>query len=375
MSDLDIVNPSPGAGRRHRRVGARRHTLRGCLAVTVALAVVVGGVGVVVWTGTGVVRNLFAGPEDYRGQGSGPVTVEVLDGDSAGDIAVTLERAGVVASVDAFTDAAATDSRSLGIQPGFYRLREQMSAKAALELLVGDGARVLHQVTVPEGLTVEETVRRIADQSPVPVGQLAAAARHGAGLGLPAYARDAEGYLFPATYPLPPHTGATQVLRLMVERFDQAAEEVRLVARADDVGLDPAEVVTVASLVQAEAKRVQDLRKIAAVIYNRLDEGDRLELDSTVRFVTGGEGVFTTDKQRRSRSAYNTYRVKGLPPTPIDAPGERALRAALDPAGGGWSYFVTVDPRTGRTEFTDHYREHLRGVRQLRAYCRSSPQC
>jgi len=379
VSDLDIVDPSGqrSAGTTGQRRSRRR--TRGCIPVLLALAVVLGGGTVAVWKGTDVVRGLFAGPEDYRGAGTGSVVVEVIAGDSAGDIAVTLERADVVASVDAFTQAAAADARSLTIQPGFYRLSEHMSAKSALDRLVSDGTRIEQQVTVPEGLTVEETLQRLAAETRVPVARYVAAGRAAGRLGLPGYAGgDLEGYLFPDTYTLPPRVSADQVLGLMVERFGEVAGDVGLVAGARRLRYDPAAVVTMASLVEAEARRPGDFPKVAAVVYNRLDKGKPLELDSTVQFATGaaGEGdVFTTDEQRRVRSPYNTYRVEGLPPGPIDSPGERALRAALQPADADWTYFVTVNLETGRTLFTDSYRKHLRNVDVLRTYCTSSKAC
>jgi len=111
------------------------------------------------------------------------------------------------------------------------------------------------------------------------------------------------------------------------------------------------------------------------VIYNRLRQGTALELDSTVQFATGGTGVFTSDAERDDPSPYNTYRYRGLPPGPIAAPGQQALRAALEPAGGDWTFFVTVDLGTGRTLFTDDAEQHLRNVRKLRAHCATSQAC
>lgn len=376
MSDLDIVDPSGRATQRSRDSRRTRRRGYGCIPVLLAAAVVAAGIGVVIWQGTDAVRGLFAGPEDFRGDGRGAVTIEVSEGDSAGDIAVTLERAGVVASAEAFTEVAAADSRSLGIQPGFYELNEQMSAQSALDVLVSDAARIEKQVTVAEGLTVGETVARLAGQTRIAADSYTAAAREPARLGLPGYARgDLEGYLFPATYPLPPRVSAIQVLSLMVDRFRQAAAAVDLGAGAARLDVAPGDVVTVASLVQAEARRPQDFAKVAAVVYNRLDKNIALRLDSTVQYATGGTGVFTSDAERNDPSPYNTYRHPGLPPGPIGAPGQRALRAALAPAAGDWKYFVTVDLRTGRTLFATRYDQHLRNVRELRGYCATSEAC
>lgn len=376
MNDLDIVDssrPAPHHGRIRRRI---RRRATSCIPVLLAVAVIAAGIGFGVWKSTDALSGLFAGPQDFNGNGQGAVTVEVAEGDSAGDIAVTLQRAGVVASVESFTEAAAADSRSLGIQPGFYEMQEQMSARSALDLLVSDSTRIEKQVTLAEGLTAAETLAQLAEQTPVPARDYTAAARDAERLGLPDYAQgDVEGYLFPATYPLPPKVTATEVLSLMVDRFRQAAQEVGLEANADRLGIGPDEVVTVASLVESEASRAQDFPKVAAVIYNRLDEGTPLRLDSTVKYATGTTGVFTTDAERRDRSPYNTYRYRGLPPGPIAAPGQRALQAALEPAAGNWTYFVTVDLGTGETLFTNDYDRHLSNVAKLQDYCTTSKAC
>lgn len=354
---------------------------RGCIPVLVALVVVVGlcaAAGFAVWRGTGGLREQLAGPEDFSGDGAGsaPVTVRVDEGDTAVDIGATLEAKGVVASEDAFTDAASADSRSTGIQPGYYSLHEEMSAQSALAVLLDTESKIELEITVAEGLTVTEVVDHLATETDLPLRAYTQAARRTDALGLPDYAGDSvEGYLFPATYTLPPDVTASEVLDSMVERFRQAADELGLVAGANELGLTPDEVVTVASLVQAEARREEDFPRVAAVIYNRLEQGMPLQLDSTVQYATGGTGVFTTGAERRSTSAYNTYRVKGLPPGPINAAGELALQAALDPTDADWTYFVTVDLKTGRTEFTDRYRQHLRNVAELRRYCTTSGAC
>jgi UPF0755 protein len=105
--------------------------------------------------------------------------------------------------------------------------------------------------------------------------------------------------------------------------------------------------------VQAEGGRLQDFPKIARVIYNRLLVGMPLQLDSTVMFAMNKYGIRATDAQLHFNSPYNTYLHTGLPPGPIDSPGDAAIKAALHPAAGDWRYFVTVDPKTGLTKFTN----------------------
>jgi UPF0755 protein len=140
--------------------------------------------------------------------------------------------------------------------------------------------------------------------------------------------------------------------------------------------MSPQEVVTVASIVQSEARNASDFPKVARVIYNRLDRGMPLQMDSTVHYAVGKSGqLTTTDEDRASSSPYNTYRFPGLPPGPIASPGDAALKAALHPADGDWIYFVTVNPDTGETKFAVTNAQHQRNVAQLREFCRQSPKC
>jgi peptidoglycan lytic transglycosylase G len=167
----------------------------------------------------------------------------------------------------------------------------------------------------------------------------------------------------------------------MVGRFKEAARDVGLVAGADRQGVSPHDAVTVASIVQREARREQDLAGVAEVVYNRLDgfcrgSGRRLQMDSTVHYAAGdNDSVFTTEEMRAVDSPYNTYLVPGLPPGPIASPGEAALAAALDPADEGSCFFVTVDLDTGETLFADTAAEHKENVARLREFCEDSELC
>ena len=139
-----------------------------------------------------------------------------------------------------------------------------------------------------------------------------------------------------------------------------------LVQRAQALNRSPYEILTVASLLEAEV-RPADFTKVARVIYNRLDAGMPLQLDSTVAYATGADDLMLTQEQMDTASPYNTYLNTGLPPTPINSPGEAALDAALSPAQGPWLYFVTVNPKTGETKFAKGYQRFLRLKAELQA--------
>ena len=354
----------------------------GCIAALVVLLLLLGGGTLVVVTGIGRIKDMFSGPADYSGAGTGRVLVEVHEGDSAAAIGRTLKSAGVVKSVDAFTKAASGDERSRGIQVGFYQLAKQMAAKKALAVLVDPANLIRAQVTVPEGLTVDQIVAVIAKNTDFKAAALKKILASQAKLGLPAYAKgDPEGYLFPATYDVKPNATPLSLLKGMVDRFKAAADSLSLVRGAAEVNLSPHDVVTVASIIEREVNREQDLAGVAEVIDNRLagrcpETGRLLQMDSTVHFAAGAnDSVFTSGAMRASNSPYNTYKFPGLPPGPISAPGEAALKAALNPTRKGYCFFVAVNLETGETLFAKTGAEHHANVAKLDEYCSTSDLC
>jgi UPF0755 protein len=355
----------------------------GCIVFLVILALVGGAATALVATGWDSIQDrFFHEVADFDGPGTGKVLIEVKSGDTASDIAATLFDAGVVASIEAFTDAAALDERSLGIQVGYYRLAEKMSADAALEILVDPANLIQDLITIPEGLRLTEILARLADETHFSVREFERTLRRAQ---LPAEANgSAEGFLFPATYAIPPGSNARDIVDLMVERYGVAAATVDLTRGARAIGLSVREVVTLASIIQKEVRRTQDAPAVAEVIYNRL-AGDcvsagiptgLLQMDSTVHFAAGAnDSVFTSDEMRAIDSPYNTYKYAGLPPGPIAAPGEEALAAALDPTDEGWCYFVAVNLETGETAFARSASEHQANIAKLDEYCRGSDLC
>ncbi|HEX6248353.1 MAG TPA: endolytic transglycosylase MltG [Nocardioidaceae bacterium] len=360
----------------HRRKHRRRSGF-GCLAVLIAMAVLAAGAWFVFDTGVAALRDRFDPAPDYKGSGEGSVLIEVQQGDTATDIGATLVENDVVASVEAFTDAARVEPKSAGIQVGFYEMREKMSAASALDILVDPANMVQSAVTLREGLTVEQIVEILAKETDFSARQFEKVLRRPGSLGLPPYAEgNPEGYLFPATYQIPPNATPKSILTMMVDRFERAAEDLDLEAEAKALGVSPHDVMTVASLVQAEARFDKDFPKVSRVIYNRLEEPMPLQFDSTVHYAVGRDGgVGTSETDRDVDSPYNTYKYPGLPPTPIMGAGEQAIDAALNPADGPWLYFVTTNPDDGTTKFAESYDEHLQNKREFEEWCRSSPNC
>ena len=301
----------------------------------------------------------FSGDADYAGAGTGEAVVQVHAGDTARDIGATLVSKQVVQSVGAFASASAGEARSRSLQPGFYRLREHMSAKSALALLLEPGSRLRGRITLPEGTPLATVVDRLAKGTEVPRADLVAALAKPGALGLPAYAKaKPEGFLFPATYDVEPGTKAVDVLRLMTARFSIEAAALDLEVAAKAQRRTPYDIVTIASLVEAETPLQADRAKVARVIYNRLAKGMPLQLDSTVNYVRAERAARLSTADIAVESPFNTYLHKGLPPTPIDSPGRAALQAALHPASGDYVFFITID-KQGHSLFTASYPQFL----------------
>lgn len=336
-----------------------------------SLWLLAGGVTVVALTlglGGYVLVKPYVSPDDFEGSGSGAVTVKIDEGASAGEIASMLADAGVVASARAFVVVTEERARAGSLRPGHYRLRKGMSAAAALDLLSAPASRLVRRVTIPEGLRLSELLGRLATGTGMRRADLARAAQDLQKLDLPAYAKGAEGFLFPATYEVEPDTTPGEVLGAMVERFKRAAAELDLESRAVKGGLTPLEAVTVASILQAEGGRDADYPKIARVIYNRIKAGSPLQLDTTVLYAQRRRSLKVSEQDVKVRSPYNTYLGPGLPPGPIGNPGEKALRAALQPGRGDWFWFVTTDPEHRITKFTDKESEFVRYREELNRY-------
>lgn len=365
------VIPVSGAGgsRRRRRRG------RGCLPVLIVLAVLGGLLYVGVTKGVEVIKDQFSEAADFAGPGSGKVNFEVEPGDTSTDIGRNLKDQGVVASVDAFVAAANGEPRAGGIQVGFYALKKEMSAEDALQVLVDPANIISNAITFPEGLRVVDILDIFVENTDFKRRDFEKVLDNPGPLGLPGYAEgNAEGYLFPSTYGFGPNETPTSMLTAMVDRWKQAADDAGLEDAAAALDLSPHELMTVASLVEAEG-RGDDMPKISRVIYNRLDDVDgptigRLQIDATVNYALGRELVaIPTLDDLEVDSPYNTYANAGLPPGPIEAPGDAAIQAASNPADGDWLFYVTVNLETGETKFTESYDEFLAFKDQLRDYC------
>jgi UPF0755 protein len=233
----------------------------------------------------------------------------------------------------------------------------------------------LNTLTIPEGWRASKIYDAIDKKLQLQPGTTEDAARN-ADLGLPAWAKGPgvadpnEGLLFPAQYGVGEGTKPEELLKQMVQRAEKEYGSVDLEAKAEELGLgSPRQLLTVASLVQAEGRTKKDFEKVARVIYNRLKPDNTetngfLDFDSTYNYAKDQSTleVPPVSALRTFDHPYNTYNRKGLPPGPIGNPGAEALHAALNPADGGWYYFVSLS--SDNTVFSETYQEHQRNVEQ-----------
>lgn len=364
---LDLVTggepPRPERGR--RRAEKKKRPWRGLVVLVVLLGLVgAGGYWAYDWA-----QDRFGPAEDYSGEGTGEVVVQVESGASWRSLSYDLEDQDVVKSAKAFYEEALADPEQTVLKAGSYLMKEKMSAAAAYRALTTDIVKADNTVVVPEGARVDDIVASITERTEIAQADLEAALADPATIGLPAVAGgNPEGYLYPATYTVDPGETAVSLLSKMVAKNVEVTASLDIDAQAAALGYTTEQVLTIASILEYEVSN-DDFTRGARVIYNRLDTGMALQMDSTVHYVSGRSGdVFTTDEERAADSPYNTYKYPGLPPGPIGSPGEAAIKAALNPEPGDWVYFV-ADPESGDTTFSVTYSEHQKACRDAGFSC------
>jgi peptidoglycan lytic transglycosylase G len=291
-----------------------------------------------------------------------PRAVSVNRGDSLGVVARRLAAAGVVRSARAMMLYAELTGGGRNLKPGDYAFAGGERVAEVLRHLV-NGDFVVVTVAIPEGATLRQIAERLQEAGLVCQAQFEQAARWGplpAALGLEPLG--AEGYLFPATYRFSPHASTGRILAAMLGRFYSAlpptAEE-----RLFELHSSAHELVTLASIIEKEAKVPGERPTIASVFYNRLRLGMPLQSDPTAQYNPQGE-IEPAATAVHTASAYNTYSFAGLPPGPIANPGMSSIMAALYPAHTDYLYFVARND--GTHIFSRTLREHERAIETVR---------
>lgn len=292
-----------------------------------------------------------------------PRLVEIPPGASLTRIAHLLAQQGLIRSATAFTWLAQRQGQAGRLHPGRYLLSPHQTPQAILDQLVAAKVATI-KVTFPEGFTIDQMAVRVQARG---LGRadryrdLATREASSFGVeGLPAGC-SLEGYLFPDTYEVPWGADERALIRLQLERFEQVWGA--LVARYPRPR-SRHEAVTLASLIEREARVEADRRLISGVLHNRLARGLRLEVDATVLYALGQHKSRLLYRDLRVDSPYNTYRRAGLPPGPIANPGRASLEAALDPAPTDCLYYVARPD--GSHLFSRTLTAHNRAKREVR---------
>ncbi|MET9765561.1 endolytic transglycosylase MltG [Streptomyces sp. NPDC006372] len=368
-----------GRGDDQRGRGGKPKKRRNGMACLLVALVLGGGLAGAGWFGYQFYQDRFGDAPDFAGDGSGQeVSVEIPEGADGYAIGRALKSAGVVKSVDAFVSAQADNPDGRTIQAGVYTLQKQMSAASAVELMLSPESR--DNLIIAEGKRNADIYRLIDKRLKVEDGTTAAVAKKDyKKLGLPTWAQNhpgvkdpLEGFLYPSSYGVSKGQKPEDVLKQMVRRATATYEKLGVEKKAQSLGLeDPWQLVTVASLAQAEGTSHDDFRKMAEVVYNRMKPGNpqtngMLEFDSTYNYIKNQSKIdLSLSELRNYDNPYNTYFHKGLPPGPIDNPGEEAIKGALSPTDDGWYYFISLDGKTSK--FTKTNAEHQKLVDQFNA--------
>jgi len=307
----------------------------------------------------GLVWNAWHTP--YRGYADEAVFVEIPRGMASAGIAHVLADRGVVRNRLVF-ELLCRFRSGARLQAGEYRFDRALTPDEVFGM-IAEGRVYVHSITIPEGWTMFEVADLLEKEG---FGKrqefLSVAEKADLLRDLAPRARSLEGFLFPATYQFPRRATAATIAEAMVAHFRQVWGRL---ARENAGELTPSEIVTLASLVEREARVAEERPLIAGVYMNRLKKGMALQCDPTVIYALELAGKWDGKighADLRFASPYNTYVNRGLPPGPIANPGEASLRAALHPSETRFLYFVA--DTLGRHFFSETLEEHSRNVRR-----------
>ncbi len=294
------------------------------------------------------------------------IYLRVKPGMTANDIGTLLQQHGIVASKYKFWLIAKLNGSESKFKTGNYALHRDMEPREVLRMLV-DGNTSTLRFTIPEGFSVKDIAKRLGEEGLADPKEFLQAAKSFAPYSyMEKNARAdyaAEGFLFPDTYEITNDASARDILTMMAENFDKKlTPEMR--DRAKEMNLSIYELITLASMVEKEARFEEDRPMIAQVFFKRLQVGMPLQSDTTLQYLMNGPKEDVSIEDTKMESPYNTYQHQGLPPGPIASPGIAAIRAVLYPADTDYLYFVA--DRQGHNHYSRSYEEHLAEVERVR---------
>jgi len=302
------------------------------------------------------------------GTNTAPERVTLPPGASFSAVTDTLAEHGVIRSRSVFKLLARARRVDRSVQAGVYEFEPGTSPWTVLDVL-SRGSSVSRKFTVPEGLTIPELAALASERLGIAQDTLLAAANDGRAASefLGYSVRSYEGFLRPETYTLPVGISGPELVRIMAEAF-KAGWDPAWDRRLDSLNMSQLQLVTLASIVEGEARVDDERETIAGVYRNRLRIGMALQADPTVQYAitlaTGKRKPRLFEKDYQFASPYNTYLHPGLPPGPVNSPSRRSIEASLYPAQVPYLYFVAGPD--GRHMFARSYAEHLRNIAKVR---------
>jgi UPF0755 protein len=311
--------------------------------------------------------------QPFHDDPSGAVVVTVPAGADAGEIGKLLADAGVIDSAGLFEANATVTLRRAKLRPGKYTLPKGMSNGAAIEALMqGPKAKVVKtfKFTLPEGRSIGENAPLVAkgpfDGSYAKATRSDSALRRAQTLGLPRSAKNAEGFLFPATYEMISGASAGDLVKRQLDAYEENVAKVPM-KTAKQRKLTRYDVLIIASMVEREAQLARERPLIAAVIHNRLRAGIPLGIDATIRYDINNWSRPLRVSELERDTPYNTRTRRGLPPTPIGNPGLASIRAAANPSKTEYLFFVRKPGKTGEHAFSKTNAQFERDVARYQA--------
>lgn len=334
---------------------------------------------IVLVTGGIIIYNVETGAVDKNDDT--PITIVVEEGDSTGAIAEVLKNQGSIKSVFWFKVASKIGGYDGEYKAGTYTVTKAMTAKEQMKLMTS-GNTSGDMFTIADGTNIQKIAKQAESQGVCTAEEFLDEVKNGKYdydflEGAPSDETRLEGFLYPNTYKLPSE-GATarNIIEPALEEFNKnLSDAYRSEAKAK--GKTIREIITIASIVEREAKTKDDKFNVSAVIYNRLDENMYLQMDSILAYISGEEKIKASLEDIEAESSYNPYKNKGLPPGPICSPGANAIKAAFEPANKNYLYFVASEKLDGTNVFSETYEEFLKNKEKFdkayREYIKENP--
>ncbi len=289
--------------------------------------------------------------------------IAIPQGASAYQVGRLLEDAGIVKSQRQFVNALRMTGRSRKLTPGSFLLLNVQHMGDLITQLSGHESNAVW-VTVPEGKTVDQVALFVAAKYPIDIAEFSRlVADKTLLLEFGIAQANFEGYLFPDTYRIPNGSNELRIIKRMV-RQTQSMIDGKLLSAGKKFGFDEVGILTLASIIEGEARIGLERPLISAVYHNRLKIGMRLQADPTVQYVLSGKRRKLLYRDLWIESPYNTYRHKGLPPGPINNPGMASITAALNPSEVDYLYFVANDD--GSHSFSTTWEDHQAAIDSIR---------